>query len=57
MRFSDEQVEAIAEAAEPLFAAAVAQGLHAPFALNVESWGRDYAERLAVALYEEDAPK
>lgn len=35
-----------------LFAQAVAQGLHAPFSLNCESWGHDYSERLQEALHE-----
>jgi methylase of polypeptide subunit release factors len=28
-----------------LFAQAVAQGMHAPFALNCDQWGREYAEK------------
>lgn len=47
---TDAEIEAIVEAATPLFAQAVAQGLHAPFALNADYWGRDYARRLADLL-------
>ena len=43
------------EVAEPLFMAAVAQGANAPFALDCEYWGRQYADKLLDALdVEED---
>lgn len=45
---SDEQLGRICDLAEPLFAQAVAQG--APFALNTDYWGRDYAARLFTDL-------
>jgi hypothetical protein len=45
--------ERIAEVAEPLFASAVAQGMHAPFALDADYWGREWAERLTEALAED----
>lgn len=34
----------------PLFSAAVAQGLHAPFGLDCDRWGREYAEDAVEAL-------
>lgn len=43
-------LDEIRELSEDLFAQAVAQGMHAPFALNCDEWGRTYAERLADAL-------
>jgi hypothetical protein len=47
-----EKLERIREAAEPLFAEAIAQGLNAPFALRPEEWGRTYADKLEAALEE-----
>jgi hypothetical protein len=47
---TDEQIGAIRRVAEPLFAEAVAQGMHSPFALNCESWGRTWGEKLAYEL-------
>lgn len=40
--------------ARDLFAAAVAQGMRAPFALDCDYWGREYAERLVDALDPDD---
>jgi hypothetical protein len=47
---SDAQFAAIHAAAAELFAKAVSQGMHAPFALDCDYWGREYAERLLDTL-------
>lgn len=55
VRLSEREIERIVEVARPLFAAAVAQALHAPFELDTEYWGQEYADRLAGELEDPDA--
>lgn len=38
---------------EDVFAQAVAQGMHSPFSLDCEYWGRQYADKLEEALNSE----
>lgn len=43
-------VDHLREVSEPLFAEAVAQGMHSGFSLDCDYWGRQWTDKLLEAL-------